>query len=170
MTIRVVLGEDSDLMREAILGILEQIDGVELVAACGDATRLRTTIDELLPDVVLTDIRMPPSGTDEGIRVADDLRTSHPEIGVVVLSQHAEPFYVLTLLAGGSAGRAYLLKDGLRDRTQLSRAIREVGDGGSVVDARIVEILLASRARRHDAKLSALTSRDLDDGRDVSRR
>jgi DNA-binding NarL/FixJ family response regulator len=162
MTVRVVVGEDSYVMREGIRGILELVGGVELVAACPDGTTLRATIEETLPDVVLTDIRMPPSGTDEGIRIADDLRVSHPEIGVVVLSQHAEPIYVVTLFERGSDRRAYLLKDRLRDRGELSRAIREVANGGSVVDAHVVEMLLDARARRRDATLSWLTPRELE--------
>src|SRR4051812_41635639 len=91
MAIRVVLGEDSFLAREAIEGVLERVEGLELVAACSDLDSLRAAIDEKLPDLVVTDIRMPPDNSDEGIRLAAELRSKHPEIGVVVLSQHAEP-------------------------------------------------------------------------------
>ena len=146
MAIRVLLGEDSYLAREGIVRVLEGLDGVDLIGSCGDLDELREAIDEARPDVVLTDIRMPPTNTDEGIRLAGELRLSHPEIGVVVFSQHAEPFYATALFEGGSARRAYLLKERLRDREELSRALQEVAAGGSVVDPRIVEELLGGAA------------------------
>ena len=126
MTIRVVVGEDSAVVREGIQRMLERREDIEVVAACADAATLRAAIAEHRPDVVLTDIRMPPTLTDEGIRIAVELRESAPEVGVVVLSQHVEPTYALALLEGGSARRAYLLKERLRDATELTRAIREV--------------------------------------------
>ena len=103
--IRVVLGEDSFLAREAIAGVLERAEGIELVAVGGDLDTIRATIDELQPDVVVTDIRMPPDNTDEGIRLASELRNTHPEIGVVVLSQHVEPTYAALLFEHGSGAR-----------------------------------------------------------------
>jgi len=160
--IRVVLGEDSFIAREGIVRALEAIEDVELVAACGDLDELRRVVDETRPDVVLTDIRMPPTNTDEGIRLAVELRSSHPRIGVVVLSQHAEPLYAADLFDQGSDGRGYLLKERLKNRDDLDRALREVADGGSVVDPRVVETLLALRRRREDTRLDELTPRELE--------
>ena len=119
MAIRVVLAEDSFIAREGIVRALEGIDEVDLVATCGDLDELRAAIAETAPDLVLTDIRMPPTNTDEGIRVAEELRDSHPEIGVVVLSQHAEPLYATALFDRGSDRRAYLLKEQLRQIYRL---------------------------------------------------
>ena len=161
MAIRVVVGEDSVVIREGIERMLERSDDIEVVATCADAATLRAAIAEHRPDVVLTDIRMPPTGTDEGIQVAVELRETAPEVGVVVLSQHVEPTYALALLEGGSAGRAYLLKDRLRDSTVLTRAIREVADGGSLVDPVVVDQLVAARAQREDSPLRELTEREL---------
>jgi DNA-binding NarL/FixJ family response regulator len=140
--------------------MLERSEDIEVVATCADAATLRAAIAEQRPDVVLTDIRMPPTGTDEGIQVAVELRETAPEVGVVVLSQHVEPAYALALLEGGSAGRAYLLKDRLRDSTVLTRAIREVADGGSLVDPVVVDQLIAARAQREDSPLRELTERE----------
>jgi len=143
--IRVVLAEDSFLAREGVTHVLESIDDVELVAACADLDELRATVDEARPDVVLTDIRMPPTNTDEGIRFAGELRHSQPEVGVVVLSQHAEPAYALSLFEDGSSRRAYLLKERVKDRDELERALREVAEGRSLVDPRIVDRLVSAR-------------------------
>lgn len=162
MPIRVVLGEDSYIAREGIIRALEGIDEVELVATCGDLDELRDAVVELSPDVVLTDIRMPPTDTDEGIRLAVELHSSHPQVGVVVLSQHAEPLYAATLFEHGSDRRAYLLKERLKDRAELSRALQEVANGGSVVDSRIVEELLATRRHREELRLDELTPRELE--------
>jgi DNA-binding NarL/FixJ family response regulator len=161
MAIRVVVGEDSVVIREGIERMLERSEDIDVVATCADAATLRAAIAEQRPDVVLTDIRMPPTGTDEGIRVAVELRESAPTIGVVVLSQHVEPAYAIALLDGGSAGRAYLLKDRLRDSTVLTRAIREVAGGGSLVDPVVVDQLVAARAQREDSPLRELTGREL---------
>ena len=162
MTIRLVLGEDSYLAREGIIRALEGIEDVDLVATCADLDELREAVDEMKPDVVLTDIRMPPTNTDEGIRLAGDLRRSHPEIGVVVLSQHAEPLYATALFEHGSDRRAYLLKERLRDRGELSRALQEVMSGGSVVDSRIVDELLSAQRNRADSHLDQLTPREVE--------
>jgi len=160
VTIRVVLGEDSYLAREGITRVLADEDDIEVVATCEDLDSLRAAIDEASPDVVLTDIRMPPTNTDEGIRLAAELRTTHPEIGVVVLSQHAEPLYATKLLEQGSDRRAYLLKERVNDRSGLSRALHEVAAGGSVIDPRVVEGLLAVQRQRSDSRLDALTPRE----------
>jgi DNA-binding NarL/FixJ family response regulator len=156
--IRVVLAEDSFLAREGVTHLLDSIDDVELVAACGDLDELRATVDEARPDVVLTDIRMPPTNTDEGIRFAGELRHSQPEVGVVVLSQHAEPAYALSLFEDGSSQRAYLLKERVKDRDELERALREVADGRSLVDPRIVDRLVS--ARLDDPGIEKLTARE----------
>jgi DNA-binding NarL/FixJ family response regulator len=156
--IRVVLAEDSFLAREGVTHVLDSIDDVELVAACGDLDELRATVDEARPDVVLTDIRMPPTNTDEGIRFAGELRHSQPEVGVVVLSQHAEPAYALSLFEDGSNQRAYLLKERVKDRDELERALREVADGRSLVDPRIVDRLVS--ARLDDPGIEKLTARE----------
>jgi DNA-binding NarL/FixJ family response regulator len=162
MPIRVVLGEDNYIAREGISRVLERASGIELVAACADLETLRTTIDRALPDVVLTDIRMPPSNTDEGIRLASELRSSHPELGVVVLSQHAEPSYAAVLFADGADRRAYLLKERVKDVAELTDALRRVAEGGSVVDPRIVEELVAVRRQRERSRLDTLTPRELE--------
>jgi len=160
--IRVVVGEDSFLIREAITSLLESTEGIELVAACEDVDALRETIEAERPDVVLTDIRMPPTHHDEGIKLATELRKTRPEIGVVVLTQHAEPGYAALLFDSGSEGRAYLLKESLKDRAELVRALRAVAGGGSVVDPLVVEQLLAARTRREDSRLASLTRRELE--------
>jgi DNA-binding NarL/FixJ family response regulator len=159
--IRVVVGEDSYLTREGIVRVLEPAEGIDVVAACGDLDELRAEIARLRPEVVLTDIRMPPTGTDEGIRLAAELRTSSPETGVVVLSQHVEPQYALKLFEGGSERRAYLLKDRIRERGEIVKAIREVASGGSLVDPVVVERLLAAQEPM-DSRLASLTPRELE--------
>jgi DNA-binding NarL/FixJ family response regulator len=135
---------------------------VELVAECGDADALMREIEERRPDVVLTDIRMPPTNTNEGIRLAAHLRAAHPGIGVVVLSQYADPGYVLELLAAGSEGRAYLLKERVHDRRELVTAIEAVASGQSVIDPKIVEVLVAAKARDDRSPLAELTPRELE--------
>jgi DNA-binding NarL/FixJ family response regulator len=158
--IKVVVAEDNYLVREAVTRLLETQESITVVAASADLDGLLRAVDEHDPDVVLTDIRMPPSGTDEGVRAAAQLRTSHPRLGVVVLSQYADPSYALELLEGGSARRAYLLKERVSDVDQLVRAIQEVAGGGSVIDPRVVEALVEARARRADSPLQHLTPRE----------
>ena len=160
MTIRVAVAEDSLLVREGIAKLLEHQDGLEVVALCGDLDSLLAAVATERPHVVLTDIRMPPTGTDEGIRAAAALRLSDPDVGVVVLSQFAEPAYALELLDGGSAGRAYLLKERLSDGAQLLDAIREVHRGGSVVDPKVVETLVSARSRSKQSPIERLTVRE----------
>jgi len=162
MTIRVVLGEDSYLASEGIARAIERAEGIELVATRRDLESLRAVIEEEHPDVVLTDIRMPPTNTDEGIRLASELRSSKPDIGVVVLSQHNEPAYATTLFEAGSARRAYLLKERIKDAGELARAVRSVAEGGSVVDSAVVETLLEAYRSREQSPLSALTPRELE--------
>jgi len=133
-----------------------------VLASCNDSDSLMRAIDEKKPDVVLTDIRMPPGNGDEGLRVAAGLRETHPEMGVVVLSQYAEPQYGLALLEGGSDGRAYLLKERLQHRDQLVSAIHQVAEGGSVIDSKVVESLVAARQRAEHSPLAELTPREVE--------
>jgi DNA-binding NarL/FixJ family response regulator len=162
VAIRVILGEDSYLVREALRQVLAGASQLVLEAECGDADALLREIEERRPDVVLTDIRMPPTNTNEGIRLAAQLRREHPDIGVVVLSQYADPGYVLQLLESGSEGRAYLLKERVHERHQLVAAIEAVANGESVIDSKIVEVLVAARARGERSPLAELTPRELE--------
>lgn len=158
--LRVVLGEDSYLAREGISRALEAAEEIELVGSGGTLDEVLQAVDRLEPDVVLSDVRMPPNHTDEGIRLAIELRRSHPAIGVVILSQHADALYALALFDDGSDGRGYLLKDRVRDREELTRALLEVARGGTVVDAKIVNELLAVRRQRETSGLETLTDRE----------
>ena len=160
VAIRVVLAEDSLIVREGIRQLLAGSPAVDVVAAYGDVDSLIGAMDVDLPDVVLTDIRMPPSNTDEGIRLADRLRELRPETGVVVISQYAEPPYVLALLERGSDRRGYLLKERIHDRGQLVAAISTVAVGGSVIDPKIVEVLVEGRDRAASSPLAELTQRE----------
>jgi DNA-binding NarL/FixJ family response regulator len=162
VTIRAVLGDDSYLAREGIVRALDEDADIELVATCTDVDSLRDAVDDLNPDVVLTDIRMPPSHSDEGISLAAELRRTHPDVGVVVLSQYLDPLYAMRLLDPSSDRRAYLLKERVEDPSELSRAVRAVATGGSVVDARIVEALLHAKRQRESSHLDALTPRELE--------
>ena len=145
MTIRVVCGEDSYIAREGILRALEDEEDIEVVATCGDFDSLRALVDDLVPDVVLTDISMPPTNTDEGIRLAEELRGTHPGMGLVILSQYAEPVYATQLLEEGSDRRAYLLKDRVARLADFLEAVDRVGNGGFVVDPEVVATLFGRR-------------------------
>ena len=160
MPVRVVVAEDNYLVREAVVRLLEASPDVEVAGACEDYDQLIATVASEHPDVVVTDIRMPPTGTDEGVRAAKQLRQTNPEIGVVVLSQYVEPTYALELLDAGSERRAYLLKERVSDIDQLLRAIQEVARGGSVIDPKVVEALVTARSRRADSRLEHLTPRE----------
>jgi len=160
--ITLVVAEDSLLVREGIVRLLSAYDDVEIVGVAVDLPQLLAAVDEHAPNVVLTDIRMPPTGTDEGIRAAAELRARHPDVGVVVLSQYVEPGYALSLFDGGSEGRAYLLKERLSEGSQLIDAIRAVAAGGSVVDPKVVETLVNARARARSSPLEHLTPRELE--------
>lgn len=160
MTIRVVLAEDSYLVREGVKTVLDAAEDIEIVAACEDLGSLLAAVEEYRPDVVLTDIRMPPTSTDEGIRASETIRESHPEIGVVVLSQYDDPEYALTLLEKGAARRGYLLKERVGDAGPLAQALRDVAGGGSVIDPKIVEGLVAARARAKESPIERLTPRE----------
>jgi DNA-binding NarL/FixJ family response regulator len=160
--IRVALADDSYLVREALAHVLETADGIEVVASCGDRDELLGAVDSQRPDVVVTDIRMPPSDSDEGLQIAATLRSTRPDVGVVILSQFAEPRYGLALLETGSDGRAYLLKDRIQHRGQLVSAIEAVARGGSMIDAKVVETLVAARTRAERSPLTDLTPRELE--------
>ena len=162
MPIRVVLAEDSLIVREGIQRLLELDQDVEVVASCGDLDALLEVVEAQRPDVVMTDIRMPPDSSDEGIRAALALRETHPDLGVVVLSQYSDPAYALALLETGSDGRAYLLKDRVDDRSQLVGAIRAVAAGGSYVDFKVVERLVAAKGAAERSLFAELTPRELD--------
>jgi DNA-binding NarL/FixJ family response regulator len=155
-----VVAEDSLLVREGLQQLLAASPSVEVVAACGDLDALLEAVERERPDVVLTDIRMPPTNGEEGILLAARLRDSHPRTGVVVLSQYSDPTYVLSLLEAGSDGRGYLLKDRVHEPGQLVSAIVRVAQGGSVIDPKIVEVLVAAKGRAKRSPLSELTPRE----------
>jgi DNA-binding NarL/FixJ family response regulator len=162
VAIRIVLAEDSYLVREGVRRLLETQADLEVAAVCEDLDSLLAAVATERPDVVVTDIRMPPSGQDEGIRAARELRETSPEVGVVVLSQHADPGYALALLESGADRRAYLLKERVDELEQLVAAIRTVAAGGSVVDPKVVEALVAARTGAAPSPLDELTPRELD--------
>jgi DNA-binding NarL/FixJ family response regulator len=162
MPIRIVLAEDHYLVREGVRHLLESQAGFEVVAVCGDLDSLLEAVDREDPDVVVTDIRMPPGHSDEGIQAARRLRETKPGLGVVVLSHYADPSYALALLDTGSAGRAYVLKERVNEVDELVAAIRAVSEGGSLIDPKVVEGLVADRARAATSPLSELTARERD--------
>ena len=157
-----MLADDQYLVREGIRRLLESSDEVEVTAVCDDLDSLLAAVEAATPDVVVTDIRMPPGETDEGIQAAVRLRKTHPKVGVVVLSQYTTPSYALALLEGGSEGRAYLLKERVKDIDQLVAAVRAVSEGGSVMDPKVVDALVAESARADDSPLNELTPRERD--------
>ena len=160
MPIRVVMAEDDFLIREGVKELLAAEPDVEVVASCGDLEALVEAVEREKPDVVLTDIRMPPSNTDEGVRAAELFRESAPDTAVLVLSQYDEPEYALALLERGAQGRGYLLKQRVSDLEQLIGAIREVARGGSVIDPKIVEVLVAARSGKGASPLDQLSPRE----------
>jgi len=162
MPIRVVFAEDSLLVREGVRQLLATVPEIDLIAVCDDRDSLLSAIETTRPDAVLTDIRMPPGNSDEGIEVAARLRETNPRTGVVVLSQFSEASYALRLFDQGASGRAYLLKERVSDLDQLVNALREVARGGSVVDPKVVEALIAARSHKKDSALETLTPRERD--------
>src|SRR6478752_3152990 len=161
MNRRLVLAEDNFLVREGVRGLLESTGVVDVVASCGDLGEALEAIDQSVPDVVLTDIRMPPDRRDEATAIAAHCRR-RPRMGVLLLSQYAEASYVRTLLAGGTQGRGYLLKERVADLDQLLAAVDAVAGGGSAIDPRVVETLVTGRALAGDAGLERLTRRERD--------
>jgi DNA-binding NarL/FixJ family response regulator len=158
--LRVVFAEDNYLVREGTVALLADNDAVEVVAAATSYEELLTAVTEHDPDAVLTDIRMPPSNTDEGIRAARQIRADHPSVGVVVLSQFADEDYVYELLKDGAEGLGYLLKERVADVDELVRALGEVARGGSVLDPKVVEALVAAKDRLAHSPLAQLTDRE----------
>lgn len=158
--ISVVIAEDSLLVRQGILRLLEDELSVVVVASAGSYDEAVEAISTHSPDVVLTDIRMPPTGTDEGVRLARALRLTRPNVGVVVLSQYVEPEYALAVLDEGANGRGYLVKDSLDEPSKLVAAITSVAGGGSFVDTVVVEALVSARRQGSDPSLAALTDRE----------
>jgi DNA-binding NarL/FixJ family response regulator/DNA-binding SARP family transcriptional activator len=159
---RLVLAEDHYLLREGMRRLLETNPDLEVVAVCEDLESLLAAVEAERPDVVVTDIRMPPGNLDEGIQASDRLRVDHPDVGVVVLSQYLEHAYALALFDAGTERRAYLLKERVHDVDQLVAAIRAVAEGGSVVDPKVVEALVAEKTRRERSPLNELTQRERD--------
>ncbi len=162
MVLRLVVAEDSLLMREGIKSVLALDEELEVVGVCADYDGLIAAVNAKEPDAVITDIRMPPTQTDEGIRAANLLRDTHPNLGVVVLSQCIEPGYALTLFETGTSGRAYLLKERVADPGELAAAVRQVVSGGSVVDPRVVDALVSGRAADRQSPLHRLTEREME--------
>ncbi|GAA4684090.1 response regulator [Pseudonocardia yuanmonensis] len=161
MKIRVVLAEDNALLRHGLVRLIDGAEDLSLVGAAPDLPTLTALIDEHDPDVVVTDIRMPPTNSDEGLSVAADLRVRKPGTGVILLSQYAEAQYALTLLADGTARRGYLLKERVADGDELAEAVRRVAEGGSVIDPTVIEGLVAAQ-RAKPSELDALTPRELE--------
>jgi DNA-binding NarL/FixJ family response regulator len=162
MAIRVIYAEDSALLREGVSRMLAAAPGIELLGTCANYDDVLRLAAAEKPDIVVTDIRMPPTSTDEGIRIASALQKSQPNIGVIVLSQHADPVYAQTLLENGSARRGYLLKDRVADPESLIESIRTVAAGGSVVDPTVIEALVAIRSRQKASPLNFLTTREIE--------
>lgn len=160
--LRLVLADDHYLVREGVAALIATDADLELVATCQDHDQTLAAVREHRPDVLVTDIRMPPSGTDEGVRIAAQLREEHPEVGVVVLSQYVEPAYALALLEQGSGRRAYLLKERVSDIDELVAAVRAVAAGGSWIDPKVVEALVTARSTPADSPLRHLTPRELE--------
>jgi DNA-binding NarL/FixJ family response regulator len=160
MPLRIVVAEDSYLVREALTQLFASDPELDLVATAEDAEALVAAIERERPDVVLTDIFMPPFEGPAGIHVAARLRETHPEIGVVILSQYAEPGYAVELFESGSASRAYLLKERIGNRAELVGAIQAVASGGSVIDPKVVDGLIAERSRSANSPLGQLTARE----------
>jgi DNA-binding NarL/FixJ family response regulator len=158
--LRVVFAEDNYLVREGTAALLADVGEVELVGTAASLDELLEAVEIHTPDVVLTDIRMPPTGRDEGIRAAKRIRADHPAIGVVVLSQFADEEYAYDLLKDGAAGLGYLLKERIADVEELVRALGEVAKGGSVLDPKVVEALVAAKDRLAHSPLATLTERE----------
>jgi len=160
--LKVVIAEDNYLVREGTRRLLEDSGGVRVIAAVGTAEELLDAVARLRPDVVITDIRMPPGHRMEGIEAAHTIRKAHPGVGVVVLSQHADEAYAFELLKFGTEGLAYLLKDRIGDVDEVLRAVTEVRAGRSVIEPKVVEALVARRARLDGSPVARLTPRELE--------
>lgn len=157
-----MLGEDNLLVREGILALLRGVPSIDVVGVATDLPELLAAVDATNPDLVMTDIRMPPTHTDEGVQAAVSLRTSHPDLGVLVVSQFLEPAYALAVLDQGSRGRGYALKDRVDDLDYLLRAIEAVRTGGSFIDQDVIDVLISARSRVSGSPIANLTPRELD--------
>ena len=166
MPLRVVFADDNYLVREGVSALLAEVDEIDLVTTVADPDALLRAVAEHRPDAVLTDIRMPPTHTMEGIEAAKRIRADYPEIGVVVLSQFVEDEDAFELLSDGVAGLGYLLKERVSEVDELIRALHEVVRGGSALDPKVVEVLLARKSRGSRSPLLGLTDRE----REVLRR
>jgi DNA-binding NarL/FixJ family response regulator len=162
VTIRVLLAEDNALLRQGLERLIDHDATLELVGSVADLPSLQKAVVDHDPDVVVSDIRMPPTKTDEGIQIALQLRQERPQVGVVLLSQHADAAFALKLLEGGSGGRAYLLKERVGDVGELTTAVQRVAEGGSVIDPTVVEQLVAANRGPQDTPLTTLTPRELE--------
>lgn len=160
MAIEVIVADDSLLVREGVKTLLAEQADLDVVGVAGDYDELLHMVASSAPDVVVTDICMPPTNTDEGIRAALAIRRSHPGVGVVVLTQYDDPSHAVALLEDGVAERAYLLKERVAQHGQLADAVRAVAAGGSVIDPRVVEVMLAARSRPDRSALRLLTGRE----------
>lgn len=158
--ISIVIAEDSLLMRDSVSGALSTAPDVTVVGVGEDYDSAVELVQKHRPTILITDVRMPPTSTDEGIRLAQWMRTAHPEVGVIVLSNYAEPSYAAGLLEGGTAGRGYLLKERISHFDELAEAVHQVASGGTVLDPLVVEALLAQP--RSAPALSRLTPRERD--------
>ncbi len=167
--LRLVLADDNYLVREGTRMLLEDAGDLDVIATADDAVSLLEAVEALQPDVVVTDIRMPPNNDLDGIEAARDIRRRHPAIGVVVLSQYADSAYALALFRDGTDGLGYLLKERVGDLDELLAAIRTVAAGGSAIDPRIVEVLVRARERRDSSPLRHLSERELDVLREMAR-
>jgi DNA-binding NarL/FixJ family response regulator len=159
MSIRVILAEDDFLVRQGVRRVLEAAPDITVLAECADGDELLAAVDADPPDLVVTDVRMPPSGADEGIRIASRLRRTHPTVGVLVLSQFVDPEYALALLEHGSQRRAYLLKERVHDRCRIAHAVRDVAAGGSAFDSKVVDALVSARGE-DTSPLSTISPRE----------
>lgn len=160
MAITLVFAEDSFIVREGVRAVIESVEGLELVATVEDYDDLMAATERERPDVVITDIRMPPTRTDEGIRAAREIREAYPDTGVLVLSQYVEPDYALRLFEDGSDGLGYLLKERVGDVDQLVDGLKRVAEGGSVIDPKVVDALIVGRTSARESKLTRLTERE----------
>jgi DNA-binding NarL/FixJ family response regulator len=160
MAITLVFAEDSFIVREGVRAVIESVDGLELVATVEDYDELMAATERERPDVVITDIRMPPTRTDEGIRAAREIRKAYPDTGVLVLSQYVEPDYALRLFEDGSDRLGYLLKERVGDVDQLIDGLKRVAEGGSVIDPKVVDALIVGRTSARESKLTRLTERE----------
>ena len=160
--LRVVIADDHYLVREGVRQALERADDIRVVAAVGTATELESAVDAERPDVVVTDIRMPPDNKTDGIDAARRIRSAYPGTGVLVLSQYNDPSYARQLLEDGVTGIGYLLKERVGDPTRLIGAVHEVASGGSVVDTEVVSSLVARTDRQPDSPTALLTDRERD--------